>query len=242
MEGERLTTSQRLAAFAALAGGRYAWAKLSRAASVGRWADEPTHTARHRAWRLIQVAELAHGARASRTLSRVSARREVPLAVGARGARAPGVRRARRRARRLLRVPQPTARVAGALRAGALRAAHRVRARAPVARRARRKTRERRRRRRGGAPVAARADAGRFRRQRRVTRFTGSAVRGVRAVARDAPVRAGAVRPRGLLLLRGGARGEGAERRRAVPVRGCGAGARDAARQARGARLTRRVE
>ena len=62
MEGERLTTSQRLAAFAALAGGRYAWAKLSRAASVGRWADEPTHTARHRAWRLIQVAELAHGA------------------------------------------------------------------------------------------------------------------------------------------------------------------------------------
>ena len=62
MEGERLTTSQRLAAFAALAGGRYAWAKLSRAASVGRWADEQTHTARHRAWRLMRFAELAHGA------------------------------------------------------------------------------------------------------------------------------------------------------------------------------------
>ena len=62
MEGERLTTSQRLAAFAALAGGRYAWAKLARAASVGRWADEETHTAKHRAWRLMQFAELAHGA------------------------------------------------------------------------------------------------------------------------------------------------------------------------------------
>ena len=57
MEGERLTTSQRLAAFAALAGGRYAWAKLARAASVGRWADEETHTVKHRAWRLMQFAE-----------------------------------------------------------------------------------------------------------------------------------------------------------------------------------------
>ena len=62
MEGERLTTSQRLAAFVALAGGRYAWAKLSRAASVGRWADEQTHTVRYRAWRLMRFAELAHDA------------------------------------------------------------------------------------------------------------------------------------------------------------------------------------
>ena len=202
MEGERLTTSQRLAAFAALAGGRYAWAKLSRAASVGRWADEPTHTARHRAWRLIQVAELAHGAASLANF--ITFLRDGKF-------RSPW-ERARARA---WCTPRPTPRASSpsststdsscgrsspSWRSSCCPSCPRARARR-LAARARGDAR-RRRRRRGGAPVAARATPDGSAASAESHAFH-RAVRGVRAVARDAPVRAGAVRPRGLLLLRG---------------------------------------
>ena len=212
---------------------------------MGRWADEPTHTARHRAWRLIQVADLAH--RAASLANFITFLRDGKF-------RSPWERAARAR---LVYAAPDAARVVSfeylnrqlvwqelselALFVLPIVSAHARRWR-EAARAA--PTRERRRRRRHATPPSPRAptpDGSAASAESRV--HTGSAVRGVRAVARDAPVRAGAVRPRGLLLLRAAARAaEGAsdgarfrcaERRR---------GARDAARQARGARLTRRVE
>jgi peroxin-2 len=60
MHGEKLATSQRVAALAACVFGRYAWSKLTRTASVGRWAELDENTWRRRASRTMNRLELAH--------------------------------------------------------------------------------------------------------------------------------------------------------------------------------------
>ena len=222
----------RLAAFAALADGRYAWAKLSRAASVGRWADEPTHTARHRAWRLIQVAELAHGAASLANFIRVPAWRPgSSLAVGR-----------QQRRQRLVYAPTPRAsspsststdsscgRSSPSWRSSCCPSCPRTRASGLV-----KPCEKAARRRRAAAPRRAPTPDGSAASE--VTRFAGSAVRGVRAVARDAPF---VLEPCGRLVCYYCAAARGAQGDGAVPAqRSARRGARDAARQAR-ARVSR---